>query len=176
MRNRYRRFRRSGVFYAEDSVTGEQKSLRTRSSREADQLLQSKNQAAHSPLLNRELGRIFLSASDPTLVQRTWAAVMAEFESHGRPSTRVRYERAMRDPALDSIRHRAIADGIEVANGIDFDEILAASKQAVKNHCPLYEAAFAFNGGYARADILSPVACDLWDLIEVKVMASCSTR
>jgi len=32
----------------------------------------------------------------------------------------------------------------------------------------LYEAAFAFNGGYARADILNPVAGDLWDLIEVK--------
>jgi len=61
-------------------------------------------------LFNRELGRIFLSASDPTLVQRTWAAVMAEFESHGRPSTRVRYERAMRDPALDRIRHRAIVE------------------------------------------------------------------
>ena len=82
MRNRYRLFRRGGVFYAEDSVTGEQKSLRTRSPRGADQLLQSKNQAAHSGLLNRELGRIFLSASDPNLVQRTWAAAMAD-TAHG---------------------------------------------------------------------------------------------
>jgi len=60
-------------------------------------------------------------------------------------------------------------DGIELANGIDdFDEILAASKQAVRQRCPLYEAVFAFNGGYARADILNPVAGDLSDLIEVK--------
>ena len=49
--------------------------------------------------------------------------------------------------------------GIEVAKGIDdFDEILAASKQAVEQRSPLYEAAFAFNGGYACADILIPAA------------------
>ncbi|HEX9255170.1 MAG TPA: DUF2779 domain-containing protein [Candidatus Angelobacter sp.] len=62
--------------------------------------------------------------------------------------------------------------GAEVAQGIeDFDEILAASKQAVKQRCPLYEADFAFNGGYARADILNPAAHGLWDLIEVKSTA-----
>src|SRR5439155_27207457 len=63
--------------------------------------------------------------------------------------------------------------GIEVAQGIEeFDEILAASRQAVKQRRPLYEAAFAFNGGYARADILNPVAGDLWDLVEVKSTTS----
>src|SRR6185369_13123195 len=63
--------------------------------------------------------------------------------------------------------------GIEVAKGInDFDEILAVSNQAVKQRRPLYEAAFAFNGGYARADILNPAARGLWDLIEVKSKTS----
>jgi hypothetical protein len=32
----------------------------------------------------------------------------------------------------------------------------------------LYEAAFSYHGGYARADILVPVAGGAWDLIEVK--------
>ena len=68
MRNRYRLFRRGGVYYAHDSLNGQQSSLRTKSANEANQLLQSKNQAARSPLLNRELGRIYLSASDPALV------------------------------------------------------------------------------------------------------------
>jgi len=59
--------------------------------------------------------------------------------------------------------------GIEIGKGIDdFDEILAASKQGRQATRPLYEAAFAFNGGYARADILNPVGNDQWDLIEVK--------
>ena len=59
--------------------------------------------------------------------------------------------------------------GIQVAEGIDdFDEILYVSKQAIKLRCPLFEAAFAFNGGYARADILNPTARGLWDLIEIK--------
>ena len=63
--------------------------------------------------------------------------------------------------------------GVEVANGIDdFDEILAASKLAVRERRPLYEAASTFNGGYARADILNPVAGSLWDLIEVKSTTS----
>ena len=63
--------------------------------------------------------------------------------------------------------------GIEVGQGIDdFDEILSASKQAVNQRRPLYEAAFAFNGGYARADILNPAARGLWDLIEVKSTTS----
>ena len=63
--------------------------------------------------------------------------------------------------------------GIEVGDGIDdFDAILAATTQAVKQRRPLYEAAFAFGGGYARNDILNPVAGDDWDLIEVKSTTS----
>ena len=60
MRNRFRLFRRGGVYYAHDNLNGQQSSLRTRSPGEASQLLQSKNQATQSPLLNRELGRIYI--------------------------------------------------------------------------------------------------------------------
>lgn len=60
-------------------------------------------------------------------------------------------------------------DGIEIGGAADdFDEILAASQNALKQRRPLYEAAFAFQGGYARADILNPVGDDAWQLIEVK--------
>jgi hypothetical protein len=45
---------------------------------------------------------------------------------------------------------------------------LSRSEQALKQRRPLYEAAFAFNGGFARADILNPVGDDAWDLVEVK--------
>jgi hypothetical protein len=36
----------------------------------------------------------------------------------------------------------------------------------------LYEAAFSYHGGYARADILVPVAGDAWDLVEVQSTTS----
>jgi hypothetical protein len=48
--------------------------------------------------------------------------------------------------------------GIEIRGDVyDFDEILTRSRQALEKHLPLYEAAFTFNGGFARVDILSPV-------------------
>ena len=110
MRSRYRMFRRNSVYYVHDNLSGKQISLRTRQKLEAEMLVHAKNQAARAPLLNRELGRIYLSASDPDSVIRTWSAVMEEIRSHGRPSTQERYERAMRDSALDRIRNKPILE------------------------------------------------------------------
>jgi integrase len=61
-------------------------------------------------LLNRDLGRVYLSASDPDATKRTWSAVMEELRSHGRASTQLRYERAMRDAALGGIRNKPIIE------------------------------------------------------------------
>ncbi|HAO78487.1 MAG TPA: DUF2779 domain-containing protein [Verrucomicrobia subdivision 3 bacterium] len=59
--------------------------------------------------------------------------------------------------------------GIVVAPGIiNPDEVIAQTQKAIQARQPLYEAAFVFHGGYARTDILVPVAGDAWDLIEVK--------
>ena len=75
--------------------------------------------------------------------------------------------------AVGELARQLFSDGIEIGKGMDdFDGILAASKMAVRQCRPLYEAAFAFNGGYARADILNPVDNDQWDLIEVKSTTS----
>jgi integrase len=103
-------FRRGGVYYVHDNLTGKQESLRTRNRSDADELYHAKNQCARAPLLNRDLGRVYLSASDPDLPTRTWSATMAEIRSHGRASTQLRYERAMRDPALDNIRNKPIVE------------------------------------------------------------------
>jgi hypothetical protein len=59
--------------------------------------------------------------------------------------------------------------GMVVAPGIiNPDEVITQTQKAIKARRPLYEAAFVFHGGYARTDILVPVAGDAWDLIEVK--------
>jgi hypothetical protein len=46
--------------------------------------------------------------------------------------------------------------------------VLNKSLEAAKARKPLFEAGFAYNGGFARVDILDPVGSDHWDIIEVK--------
>jgi hypothetical protein len=63
--------------------------------------------------------------------------------------------------------------GTVVAPGIITpDEVIAATQKAIQTRRPLYEAAFVFYGGYARTDILVPVAGGAWDLVEVKSTTS----
>jgi len=59
--------------------------------------------------------------------------------------------------------------GIEVSTGTnDFDQVLQWSLEATKARKTLFEAGFAYGGGFARVDILSPAGKDAWDIIEVK--------
>jgi len=63
--------------------------------------------------------------------------------------------------------------GMVVAPGtINPSEVIAETQKAISSRRPLYEAAFSYDGGYARADILVPVAGNAWDLVEVKSTAS----
>jgi hypothetical protein len=63
--------------------------------------------------------------------------------------------------------------GMVVAPGVVApNEVIAATQKAIQSRRPLYEAAFVFHGGYARADILVPVAGNAWDLVEVKSTTS----
>lgn len=73
MKTAYRMFKRGGVFYAQNNETGQQQSLRTKDKREATKLVNARNGAAQSPALNREPGRVFLSAIDPAAVSRSCA-------------------------------------------------------------------------------------------------------
>jgi hypothetical protein len=59
--------------------------------------------------------------------------------------------------------------GIEVAEGIyRHDEALKATLAVLSQRKPLYEPAFAHNGGFVRVDILNPCGDDAWEIIEVK--------
>ena len=74
---------------------------------------------------------------------------------------------------VGQLARQLIPGGIEVAGASDdYDAILAASKQALKQRRPLYEASFTFSGGYVRADILNPAGKDQWDIFEVKSRTS----
>lgn len=58
--------------------------------------------------------------------------------------------------------------GIDLDSIRNFNETIEATKDAVKHRKPIYEATFAEDRMYARADILVPSGTDEWDLYEVK--------
>jgi len=57
MKSRYILFRRSGVYYAEDTVTRKQYSLRTKDEAEAMVLLNARNESFRQPVLNLQIAR-----------------------------------------------------------------------------------------------------------------------
>jgi hypothetical protein len=80
-------------------------------------------------------------------------------------------QRAVFDQGTEvgDLAHQLFPGGIVVAPGIiNPSEVVAETQKAIQSRQPLYEAAFTFHGGYARADILVPVAGNAWDLVEVK--------
>lgn len=57
MKARFTLFRRGQVYYAQDTTTGQQTSLRTKDEGEAQALLHSKNEAHRQPVLNLQCQR-----------------------------------------------------------------------------------------------------------------------
>ncbi len=90
MKTKYTMFRRSGIYYSQDTATGHQKSLRTRDEGEALNLLHALNEAHRQPTLNLHLARAYLTASDPAFVERTWQTVMEQLQSRGKDASRER--------------------------------------------------------------------------------------
>ncbi|HEV7924106.1 MAG TPA: DUF2779 domain-containing protein [Verrucomicrobiae bacterium] len=70
---------------------------------------------------------------------------------------------------VDALAKSLYPGGLEVSADVtDFEQVLQKSLEAAKARKPLFEAGFVYNGGFARVDILNPVANDAWDIIEVK--------
>jgi integrase len=110
MKQRYILFRRSGVFYHEDTTTGKQLSLRTKDEAEARTLLNAKNESFRQPVLNRQIARTYLAATDSAMATRIWQVPMDEMTKTKTGSTRVRHECAMKDKAFDLIRNLPILE------------------------------------------------------------------
>lgn len=81
MKTRFRLIRRgnrSNAFYCVDTKTGKRASLATSNEDEANQIILAKNQAERHPLINLQIARAYLMASDPAIATRTWQIVMVE--------------------------------------------------------------------------------------------------
>src|SRR5258708_11671067 len=105
MKTRFIMFNRAGIYYSEDTTTGKQHSLRTKDEAEALTLLHSKNEAHRQPVLNLQIARTYLSATDPEASKRTWQAPMDEMGKTKTGPTRIRHDQAMNDKAFDFIRN-----------------------------------------------------------------------
>ena len=111
MKTRYRLIRRSlrgDKFYCVDKTTGKRSSLGTASEDEARQIVEARNQAERQPALNLEIGRAYITASDPAWAQRTWQDVMNQIQMQGRESSRSRYARALKSKAFDPLRSKKL--------------------------------------------------------------------
>jgi len=103
-------FPRKGVFYMQDTTTGKQTSLRTKDETEARSLLNAENEAHRQPVLNLQLARAYLSASDPAFTQRTWQSVMEHFQARGKESSRERYATVFKSKCLDGLRGKVLLE------------------------------------------------------------------
>jgi hypothetical protein len=84
MKPRFIMFRReNGVYYSEDTVTRKQHSLRTKDESEAQTLLHAKNESFRQPVLNRQIARTYLTATDPETAKRTWQTPMSSRSNKG---------------------------------------------------------------------------------------------
>jgi integrase len=110
MKARYRMFVRGAVFYAEDSETRKQESLRTKDPAEAQRLLAAKNETHNQPRLNLQLARTYLLGADPRMNERTWADVMNEAGGLKKGPSKIRWVNAMKQDAFDSIRNVVVVN------------------------------------------------------------------
>ena len=110
MKSRYILFRRGSTFYVEDTLSGKQRSLHTKDRATGERLVHARNEAEQQPAINLQIARAYLAASDPNIATRTWQVVMDEMAKLKRSSTLERWDRAMKDPAFDTIRHHAVLE------------------------------------------------------------------
>lgn len=122
MKARFRLFRRGTVFYAQDGKTRRQRSLGTRDKTEAARLLAALNESSHAQNFNLQLARVYLTASNPLMAERTWRDVFKEVMALKTGVTRTRWENALKDGAYVSLLPRKV---IETA-AEDFLKVLKA--------------------------------------------------
>src|ERR1035441_4446633 len=160
MKTKYTLFRRGGIYYSQDSATGQQKSLRTRDEAEALQLINARNEAHRQPVLNLHLARAYLTASDPAFVERTWQTVMDQLQARGKDSSRQRYESVFKSSAFDGLRHKKLLE----TTADDFFAVFKDGKVSIV--CFLKRLHnFAVNLGWIAVPIVAPY---LWPKYEPK--------
>jgi integrase len=160
MKTKYTLFRRRGIYYSQDSATGQQKSLGTRDEAEAVKLISARNEAHRQPALNLHLARAYLTASDPAFVERTWQTVMEQLQARGKDSSRERYASVFKSAAFDGLRHKKLLE----TTADDFFAVFKAGKVSIVNFLKRLHN-FALSLGWIAVPIVAPC---LWPRYEPK--------
>jgi integrase len=126
MKNRFKMFKRGPVFYWENCLTGEQKSMYTRDEAEAQRLIQAKNEAVTLPQMNLAMAKTYLSAQDPKMITRTWKDVFARFCERSNSNTRMRHERVIRTKPMLFLKPKRLIETTA-------DDLFAALKLGSKS-------------------------------------------
>jgi hypothetical protein len=160
MKTKYTLFRRNGIFYSQDSATGQQKSLRTRDEAEALQLIHASNEAHRQPVLNLQLARAYLTASDPAFVERTWQTVMEQLQSRGKDSSRERYKTVFKSASFDALRQKKLLE----TTADDFFAVFKDGKVSIVYFLKRLHN-FALSLGWIALPVVAPY---LWPKYEAK--------
>jgi integrase len=160
MKTKYTLFRRGGIYYSQDTATGQQKSLRTRDETEALQLINARNEAQRQPVLNLHLARAYLTASDPAFVERTWQTVMEQLQSRGKDSSRERYATVFKSASFDALRQKKLLE----TTADDFFAVFKDGKVSIVYFLKRLHN-FALNLGWIALPIVAPY---LWPKYEAK--------
>ena len=71
---RYRMFKsgKSGGYFQYDKQTKRQTSLHTKDRESAVRMINAANEKERLPMINRQIGMIYLASTDPEVANRTW--------------------------------------------------------------------------------------------------------
>jgi len=111
MKDRYSLYRRSnGIYYAQDTVSRHQESLKTRHKSAALRLMAAKNQAVAQPALNLAMAKTYMQGKSPEFATRTWAEVITEIAYNYHGPTLERWLRVTRSKPFDVIRNLKLVE------------------------------------------------------------------
>jgi len=158
MKTKYTLFRRSGIYYSQDAATGQQKSLHTRDEAEALKLINARNEAHRQPVLNLQLARAYLTASDPAFVERTWQVVMEQMQARGKDASRERYETVFRSNSFDGLRQKKLLE----TTADDFLAVFKTGKVSIVYFLKRLHN-FALNLGWIAIPIVAPYPWPKYD-------------
>jgi hypothetical protein len=118
------------IYYAKDKTTGRAETLGTSDSREAQRLLNAKNQAIEQPHLNVAMARVYLSCKTPEMLERTWNAVMEDMELSYHGPTLKRWRTQMRSAPFQVLRRLKLLE----TDGTHFLNVLRHPRAGTSAH------------------------------------------
>lgn len=117
MKERFRLFRRgkhhqgtNGVFYLEDTESGQRTSLHTTDRKVADRLLHARREAHVQPHISLQIARVYVAAADPGMLTRNWRDVMNAIVQTKHGETAHRWATVGKDKALQPLMGMALME------------------------------------------------------------------